>query len=572
MQEKPELVRQLEQKYIKTYNITDYKDLLEKACEKYRTRFAFKVKNDEGKIVGITYQQYKNDVMALTTSLIDMGLKDKAICLIGKNSYKWAVSYIAISIIGTVVPLDKELHIEDIINFINVSESSAIMGDNKFINEVNKKIDKINEKDYKFIDFEDNNKWNEILENGIDLLNKGDKNYENIKINPNDMHILLFTSGTTGSSKAVCLSHKNVCSNIMSVAGIINLSFGPKVLSILPIHHTYECTLGYLLVIFSGGTVAFCDGLRYISQNMQEYKPNVILCVPLLLENVHKKIIKGLEKSLNHKYFKEEKHIMDTLPFFIKPIVKRKIKKNLGGNMGIFIVGAASMNPEISASFKKFGLRVVQGYGLTECSPLVAGNTDFFARDDAVGLPIPNVEYKIENPGEDGVGEIITRGPNVMIGYYKDSKATNKAIIDGWFHTGDLGKIDENGFLYVTGRSKSVIVTKNGKNIYPEELEYYLNEEIVVAESIVIGVEDKDKKETYVKAKIFPNIDAIKEILNIEPTKEQIKQEIQKAIQRVNEKIPNYKHIKGFKIIDEELEKTTTQKIKRYGKNTKIDE
>lgn len=241
--------------------------------------------------------------------------------------------------------------------------------------------------------------------------------------------------------------------------------------------------------------------------------------------------------------------------------------------MKIFIVGAAAMNPEISSSFRKFGLRVVQGYGLTECSPLVAGNNDFFSKDDAVGLQIPNVEYKIIEPKEDGVGEIAVKGPNVMLGYYKDEEATNKAIRDGWFYTGDLGRIDKDGYLYVTGRSKSVIVTKNGKNIYPEELEYYLNEEPVIAEAIVLGVEDKANHETYVKAKIFPNIDAIKNLLKVDiPTKEQIMQVVSNVIQSINKKIPNYKHIKGFKIVDKELEKTTTQKIKRYGKNMKIDE
>ena len=575
MDVKPELIKKLEEKYIKTYEITDFKDLLEKAEAKYSNDIAFRIKEKNGKIREISFKQFKCDVEALATALLDRGAKSKPICVIGKNSYQWAVSYMAVAIVGVVVPLDKELHIDDIINFINISESVAVLGDLKYIEQVKENKEKIKQNGIQFWglqDEEDMLSFSKLISEGMKSIEAGNTKFKEIKIDPDEMRILLFTSGTTGSAKAVCLSQKNICSDIMSVSGIIDLSFRPKVLSILPLHHTYECTLGYLLVIYSGGCIAYCDGLRYIVNNMQEYKPNVILCVPLLLENMHKRIMKTLEKSLDKKYFKKDKHIIDSLPIFMRPIVINRIKKSLGGKVKMFIVGAAAMNPEITSSFRKFGLRVVQGYGLTECSPLVAGNTDFFSKDDAVGLPIPNVEYKIINPNDEGVGEIAVKGPNVMLGYYKDEEATRRAIRDGWFYTGDLGKVDENGYLYVTGRSKSVIVTKNGKNIYPEELEYYLNENPLISEAIVLGIEDKEKNETYVKAKIFPNMDAIKSFLKVEiPTKEQIMKVISSAVQSVNKKIPNYKHIKGFKIVDKELEKTTTQKVKRYGENTKID-
>lgn len=578
MENKPILVQELEKKYMKTYEITDFKDLLYKTYERNKEKVAFKVK-EEGKIKEITYKKFKEDVENLATELIELGLESKNICVIGKNSYKWAVSYLATAIVGVVVPLDKELKIDEIINFVNISESCAILGDNKYIAKLSENREKITNKNFTFIDFENKKEtentfnFDNIIEKGKKLLENGDERFKSIKINPNDMHILLFTSGTTGSSKAVMLSHKNICSNIMSVSGTVSLRFGVRVLSILPIHHTYECTLGYLLVIYAGGCVAFCDGLRHIAENMKEYKPNLILCVPLLLESIYKKILKTLQNSLPKKYLKKEKNIIDSLPFFIKPIVKSKIKKTLGGKLKTFIVGAAAMNPDVSEVFESLGIRVLQGYGLTECSPLVAGNNDFYRRNDSVGLPIPNVEYKIANPNNEGVGEIIVKGPNVMLGYYKDEEATKAVMEDGWFYTGDLGKIDENGYLYITGRSKSVIIAKNGKNIYPEELEHYLNEEPVILESIVVGVKDKEKGDTFVKAKIFPNIDAIKEFLKVDiPTKEQIKQVIASAIQTVNKKIPNYKHIRGFKIVDKELEKTTTQKIKRYGENTKIDD
>ncbi len=572
MNNKPELVQKLESKYMKTYEITDLKDMITKASQKFANKPAFKVKDKEGKIQEVSYKQYHQDVQALGAAMIKVGLKDKKIAVIGKNSYQWSVAYMAAVIVGVVVPLDKELHIDDVINFINVSESEAVFGDKKFIKGIKENIDKLNNKEILLVNMgETKNSLENMIQTGTELIRNNDTQFQEIQINPDEMKILLFTSGTTGSSKAVCLSHKNICSNIMSVAAIVKVTPKTKVLSILPIHHTYECTLGFLLVIYSGGCIAHCEGLRYILQNMQEYKPTLILCVPLLLDNMYKKIMKTLRSSLPEKYFNKGKNIIDALPFFMRGIVKGKIKKTFGGKLHTFIVGAAAVNPEVSYSIDKFGMRVLQGYGLTECSPLVAGNNDFYKRDDSAGLPIPNVEYKIANQNSEGVGEIIVKGPNVMLGYYRDEEATKEAIRDGWFYTGDLGKIDENGFLYITGRSKSVIVTTNGKNIYPEELEYYLNEEEAIAEAIVLGVEDEKSHDTVVKAKIFPNMEVIRERLKVDiPTKEQIMKIINESIQKINAKIPNYKHIKGFKIVDKELEKTTTQKIKRYGDNTDI--
>ena len=574
MDNKPELVQKLEKKYMQTYEITDLKDMLYKASEKFEKKPAFKVKNKDGKIEEISYKKYKTDVEALGTAMIKANLKDKKVAVIGKNSYQWSVAYLASVIIGVVVPLDKELHIDDIINSLNIAECEAIFADEKYIKQLQENFEKINNKNILLVNMENSqNSLENMLKTGNELLVKDNTEFKNIKVNPDEMKILLFTSGTTGSSKAVCLSHKNICSNIRSVAGVVKVTPKTRVLSILPIHHTYECTLGFLLVIYSGGCIAHCEGLRYILQNMQEYKPTLILCVPLLLDNMYKKIMKTLKQSLNEKYFNKGKNIIDALPFFLRGIVKKKIKKNFGGKLNTFIVGAAAMNPEVSYSIEKFGMRVLQGYGLTECSPLVAGNNDFYHKNNAVGLPIPNVEYRIDSPNDEGVGEIAVKGPNVMLGYYQNEEATNDVLKDGWFYTGDLGRIDEDGYLYITGRSKSVIVTTNGKNIYPEELEYYLNEEEAIAEAIVLGVEDKKNHDTIVKAKIFPHMEVIKKMLKVDfPTKEQIMQVVTNSIQKINAKIPNYKHIKGFKIVDQELEKTTTQKIKRYGNNTKIDD
>lgn len=566
----------LKEKYHKCEEVTNFKEMLYRSSEIFKTRTAFKLKDEEGNIYNKTYEELKNDVLALGTSLIEKGFLNKRIAVIGKNSYKWAISYLASSIVGVVVPIDKELHSDDVINFMNVSNSECILGDNKNLKQILEKIDKLENKKTIFVSFDSNKKENgflpieEEIENGKKLIEDGNTKFDEITVNPDEMRILLFTSGTTGNAKGVCLSQRNVCSNILSTYGIVKVKRSDLFFSVLPLHHTYECTLGFLLPLYSGASICYCDGLRYISKNMLEYHPSVILCVPLLLENMYKKIIKSMKDSLPEKYTKDTDNPIDKLPFFIKKIVKNKVKNTLGGRLRVFIVGAAAVNPEIADTFDKLGLNSLQGYGLTECAPLVAGNTDFFKRNDSAGLPIPNVEYKIDNPNDEGVGEIIVKGPNVMLGYYNMPEETEKVLKDGWFHTGDLGKIDENGFLYITGRCKSVIVTKNGKNIYPEELESYLNDNPLISESLVLGVQKENDDETYVNAQIFPNIEAITEYLKgTVPTKEEIKKIMNDVVASVNSKIPNYKHIKNIVIRDKEFEKTTTQKIKRYGDNIK---
>ena len=570
MKNKLNIAEQLKQKYHKCEEVRDFKEMIERSAQIYKTRTAFKLKNKDGEIYSKTYEEVKNDIYALGTELIENGLTNKRIAVIGKNSYKWAISYLASSIVGVVVPIDKELHSDDVINFMNVAECECILGDGKNLKTITENIEKLNNKKTIFVDFEKS--FEHYLEAGRTLLEKENTKFEEIKINPDEMKILLFTSGTTGNAKGVCLSQKNICSNILSIYGIVKVKRSDLFFSILPLHHTYECTIGFLLPLYSGASICYCDGLRYISKNMLEYHPSVILCVPLLLESMYKKIMKSLKKSLPEKYTKDGENPIDKLPFILRKIVSRKVKNTLGGRLRVFIVGAAAVNPEIANTFDKLKLNSLQGYGLTECAPLVAGNTDFFKRNDSAGLPIPTVEYKIDNPNQEGVGEIIVKGPNVMLGYYNMPEETEKVLKDGWFHTGDLGKIDENGFLYITGRCKSVIVTKNGKNIYPEEIESYLNESPLISESLVIGAHKENDDETYVNAQIFPNKEAITEYLKgTVPTKEEIKKVISDVIANVNSKIPNYKHIKDFAIRDSEFEKTTTQKVKRYGNNMKID-
>ena len=560
--------------YFKTYEIEDLKDMLEKTANKNSTKTAFKVKDNSGKIINKTYIDFKNDVQNLSTKLIQMGLQNQRIAVIGKNSYSWAVSYLASTIIGIVVPIDKEASKENIKEFLNVSNAKAVIADDKYLNEIFEFKSELKNETI-LIDMQNTSKYtnlSDLITDGKKLIDGGNKDYENIKINPDEMKILLFTSGTTGNSKAVMLSHKNICSNIVSIASIVKVDNSTKVLSILPLHHTYECTIGYLLVVYGGGTICYCEGLRYITKNIQEYQPTFILCVPLLLENVYKKVIKTLKSSLPEKYTKDESKIIDNLPFYLKGIVKKKVKKSLGGKIKTFIVGAAAIKPELVEVFFKLGIKVLQGYGLTECSPLVAGNNDFYYKAASCGMPIPNVEYKIDNPNDEGIGEIIVKGQNIMLGYYENEEATKKVLKDGWFHTGDLGYIDDEEFLYISGRSKNMILTKNGENIYPEEIENILNDDDLIEESLVIGTSN-GKDDVQVKAKIFPNIEAIKEYLgNKFPTKEEISKILNEAVKKANAKLPNFMHIKSFKIMDEDFGRTTTNKVKRFGKNVEDDD
>ena len=560
--------------YFNTYEIEDLKDMLEKTTNLNNTKTAFKVKDSNGKIINKTYIDFRNDVKNLATRLIEMGMKNQRIAVMGKNSYSWAISYLASTIIGIVVPIDKEASNGNIKEFLNVSNAKAIIADDMYLNEIFEFKSELKNETI-LIDMQNTSKYinlADLITDGKKLVEEGNEEYKNIKIDPNEMKILLFTSGTTGNSKAVILSHKNICSNIISIASIVKVDNSTRVLSILPLHHTYECTIGYLLVVYGGGTICYCEGLRYITKNIQEYQPTFILCVPLLLENVYKKVIKTLKSSLPEKYTKDESKIIDNLPFYLKGIVKRKVKKSLGGKIKTFIVGAAAIKPDLVEAFFKLGIKVLQGYGLTECSPLVAGNNDFYYKAASCGMPIPNVEYKIDNPNDEGIGEIIVKGSNVMLGYYENEEATEKVLKDGWFHTGDLGYIDSDEFLYISGRSKNMILTKNGENIYPEEIENILNDDELIEESLVIGTSN-GKDDVQVKAKIFPNLDAIKEYLgNKFPTKEEISKILNEAVKKANEKLPNFKHIKSFKIMDEDFERTTTNKVKRFGKNIEDDD
>ena len=554
--------------------IKDLKEMLVQSTQLFGDKTAFLVKekgNDDYQ--PISFKQFKNDVEALGTALMDLGLQGKRIALIGENRYEWAVSYLAVVTgVGTIVPLDKELPVQEIEHLVGVSEASVIIYSGKHresINSINAALPgltlRINMDEDEGTDTSVS--FHKLIEQGKQLLNQGNTSYIDRTIDPDEMRILLFTSGTTALAKGVMLSHKNICTNLMEMCKMIYIGEKDVFLSVLPIHHAYECTCGFLCQIYRGSTIAYCEGLRHIVKNLKEAKVTVMLGVPLIFEAMYKKVWKQAEKSgMDNKL-----RIAIKASYLLKSVgidISKKIFKNihnaLGGHLRLFISGAAGIDPMIAKGFRDIGFSLVQGYGLTECSPIVAVNRDCCYKDDAAGLPLAEMEVKIDNPNEEGIGEIICKGNNVMLGYFQNEDDTAKVIRDGWFHTGDLGFIDQEGFVHITGRQKNVIVTKNGKDIFPEEVETYLNRSDYVAESLVWGKYDEESGETYVNGQILPNFEAIEEELGKDYIEQQVRALIEEEVKKVNHKMPLYKRMTDFTIRKEDFAKTTTKKIKRY--------
>lgn len=515
----------------------------------------------------VSYKTFADDYRALCSFLLMHGYKDKRIAVAGQNSYNWIISYLASATVGVVVPIDKELSVNDMLDFMHAADCSAIFADDSILNQMQEEnIEKISiskSKKHKLLQ--------SVIDEGDALYKGGYTEIDTMPINKEEMSILIFTSGTTGNSKGVCLSQKNICANINQTSRMVKVDKTLHSLSVLPLHHTYETTLGHLLLLSGGSCISYCDGLRHVAKNIAEYRPSVLIVVPLLLEFMLNRIDASIRKSLPAKMLPPEgtplTDMINGLPALVRFVVKRKVKKSLGGRLRLLIVGAAPIKQETIETFMLLGITTYQGYGLTECSPLIAGNNDFYMNPAAVGLPIHGVEIKIENPNDEGVGEIVAKGDNIMLGYYNAPEETAEVMRNGYFHTGDLGRFDEDGFLYVTGRCKNVIVAQNGKNIYPEELETRLCEENYISEALVLGTPNA-KGGTAVKAKLFPDFDKIKELHDgILPDENTIRALVATAVSSVNDVLPTYKKITVTEVVWEAFEKTTTKKIKRYGNN-----
>ena len=543
-------------KYIE---ITDLKDMLKKSGEKYGEKKAYKIRQENG-YKEITHNEVRKMVDGLGTKLIDMGLKDKRIAVIGENRYEWEIAYLSIVCgTGTVVPLDKSLPENELESLIERSKAEAIICSQKYV-EILKKTK------LKYIISMDLEKDNDgiisqkrLISEGIQLVKSGNTSFINAKIDNEKMSIMLFTSGTTSISKAVALSHKNICSNLMDISSILDVNSSDVFLSFLPLHHVFECTVGFLFSLYVGAETVFCDGIRHIPENLAEYKVSVMASVPAIYERLFKIIKKHLEKQGKvEQILKDEEKYKDSSMEKKKEVFK-EIHDLLGGNIKLFISGAASLEPSIEEKFRRLGFNMVQGYGLTETSPVVAIGNKKYHKTGSIGKCVPSDEVKLLDINKDGIGELAVKGPNVMLEYYENKEATEKVLKDGWFQTGDLARIDEEGYIFICGRKKSVIVLKNGKNIFPEEMETLINKEDGVEESFIFGKPiSKDPNDIKIFVKIVYNKESFEG-----KTETEIKEYFNEKIKSINKTMPHYKAIRGIIISDKPLIKTTTNKIKR---------
>lgn len=557
------------------------KELLERTEKLFKDHTAFKFKTETpGVFETKTYGEYIDDIKALGTALMSLGLKDKRIAVISENRYEWTLTYFAtVNGTGVIVPLDRSLPEIEIINLIEASGAEAIFYSNKYseiMDKVrNEKIGKI--QFFVSMDAENSTEavysQKELIRIGKDLLKNGSRIFTDCEIDNEKMSIMLFTSGTTSKSKAVALSHKNICANIYDIASVFDVSEKDTLLSFLPLHHAYECTVGFLYPVFVGATITYCEGIRHIADNIREYQVSVMISVPVLFESLYKRVMETIEKKGMTKKVQTGLKISNFLRKIgidIRRKIFKEIHESLGGKLRLFVAGAAAFDPKMEKGLNDLGIDTYQGYGLTETSPVIAAEHKTVVRYGSIGKVFPSLEAKIFEPNEDGIGELVVKGDTVMLEYVGNPEATKEVIVDGWFHTGDLAYFDQNEFLFITGRKKNVIVLKNGKNIYPEEIEAMINDIPGVKESFVFGrPEGDDKVDLKLATKVVYDAEFMKTEFGLENEKE-IKDKIWKEIKEINKKMPTYKYIKELIVTQEEFIKTTTQKIKRFEELKKL--
>ena len=540
--------------------IENLKEMLYTSAATWPEKNAFLEKRD-GVYEGITFNQYLLDVEGLGTELCARGLLGKRVIVTGENCYAWALAYMTVICgLGVVIPVDKEIPPEELANIANVSEADAVIYSAKYEDKI-KKI----EKPLDFICFDE---LSGLCAAGREKINAGDRTYLDLEIDKNEMASLIFTSGTTGVSKGVMLSHHNISFNLTEMCQMIYIGPEDTFLSVLPLHHAYECTCGFLCQIYRGSTIAYCEGLRYIMKNMKEVHPTMILCVPLLIETMYHKIWANIRKNGMEKMVKKAlaaSNASRKIGIDLRKKLFSEIHETFGGKLRMMIAGGAAVDPDILKGLRDFGILAVQGYGLTECAPLAAVNRDKFYCDSSAGLATPNATLEIVDAAEDGTGDIRFKGENIMLGYYKAPELTAEVIVDGWLYTGDLGFIDKDGFLHITGRRKNVIVTANGKNIFPEELETYLSRNPYVLESGVVGVPDETRRDYDIVAMILPDRERLDEENPDGYSEELVREKLTEAVKQANSMVQQYKRIKKFLVRSEEFPKNTSKKIKRAG-------
>ncbi len=556
------------------------KEIIYNSVKLYPENIAFTIKEkkeDKIEYKNITYTQLLEDINALGTALYEKGLQGKRIAIIGKNQYHWAISHLACLLGGIVsVPLDKDLQENELKESLIRSKVDAIIFDEKLTDKIQviRENHKTNIQEYICMsNIEGFENIEQLLERGKEILETGNQDFIKYEVDSKSMSILLFTSGTTSKSKAVMLSQYGIATNVYDMQ-IVETFYDTDVnIAFLPYHHIFGST-AMVVMLACGVKTVFPDGLRYIKQNLLEYQVSVFVGVPLLVDKMYANIEKEIEKQGKTKLIKVAVKISNFLLKFhidIRRKIFKQIIDGLGGKMRFVIAGGAPFDSKIERKFNEFGIHMVQGYGLTETSPVIAAENDKYAKYGSVGIPMKHTEVKIVDKDENGIGEITVKGPNVMLGYYENEEATKAVLQDGWFHTGDLGYVDKDGFLFITGRKKDMIVLKNGKKVFPEELETLINRNEEIEESFVYGMPDKeDKSKVKVAVKVVYNKEIVKEKYG-DITQEELYKIIWNKIKEINKTLPKYKYMVHMILTDEPLIKTTTHKTKRNEELKKIE-
>lgn len=557
------------------------KEIIYNSVKLYAENIAFTIKKkveNKTEYINITYEKLLQDINSLGTMLHKKELKRKRVAIIGKNRYEWSISHLACLMGGIVsVPLDKDLQLDELEESLIRSKADAIIFDEKIEEKINiiKANKKTNIKEYICMsELKEYENVPNLLKLGKKIIEDGNHDYENYEVDSKCMSILLFTSGTTAKSKAVMLSQYGIATNVYDMQIVETFLSTDVNIAFLPFHHIFGST-GMIVMLASGVKTVFPDGLRYIKQNLIEYQVSLFVGVPLLIDKMYSNIEKEIEKQGKTKLINiaiKISNILMKLHIDVRRQVFKPIINALGGKMRFIISGGAPLDKEIEKKFNEFGIHIVQGYGLTETSPVIAAENDKYVKLGSVGIPMKHANIEIVNKDEKGIGEITVKGPNVMLGYYENEEATAEVLKNGRFYTGDLGFLDDEGFLFITGRKKDMIVLKNGKKVFPEELETLINRTEDIEESYVFGMKDKeDKSKIKVAVEVVYNKEIVKKKYG-EISKEELYTKIWNEIKEINKTLPRYKYITQMILTDEPLIKTTTHKIKRNEEYKKVND
>lgn len=536
------------------------RDIINNSNNKYKDAIAIQEKKNK-KIVSYTYGQLRDDVYALGTKLIDMGLKDKHIAIVGENSYNWIVSYLAIITgVGVAVPLDKELDSEQISKLLEKGDASAVLFSKGFLSSIDEIIE--NSKLEFAACLNDTDKYTDVqtlINEGRQLINEGSTVYEDSIVNVNELNVIMFTSGTTGFNKGVMISQNNLLVNIEVACKAFGIYH--KTVAVLPFHHIYENVCGMIAPITVGMTLFINDSLKYLSKDLKLAQPELEIMVPLFLETMEKSIRAQLKRMNLEKTFENSIKFSNFLLKFgidLRRLLFRKVHANFGGKLKAIVCGGAALKPELITFFGDIGITIHNGYGITECTPLISVNLNKKGDHFSVGKIFSSCQVKIDNKNEEGIGEILVKGPNVMMGYYKDDESNEKSFTNGWFRTGDYGSIDADKNLVICGRKKNLIVLSNGKNVHPEELEGYIYEMMPYVKESLVYIDKNKKGSEVISTYVYLDQD-----FSSGKSLEELESILKEDLKKVNKKLPSFKKIQHIYIKEEEFEKNSSKKIIR---------